>query len=61
MLRQLLFAAAVVPAATLSGAVAAPIFQSVQVRRSSDGFEQSLGSLWADDERAILVFLRHFG
>jgi len=35
--------------------------QTVQVTRASDARPIALSSLWTEDERAVLVFLRHFG
>ena len=35
--------------------------QTVQVTRASDAQSLPLTSLWQPDERAALVFLRHFG
>ena len=34
---------------------------AVSVTRASDARVQPLNSLWSTDERAVLVFLRHFG
>jgi len=35
--------------------------QTVRVTRASDALSLPLTSLWQPDERAALVFLRHFG
>jgi hypothetical protein len=56
-MRQLLFALVCAPAAAL----VATRLQTVQVTRASDARPIALSSLWTEDERAVLVFLRHFG
>ena len=38
-----------------------PELHKVTVTRASDALPMRLGSLWSEDERAVLVFLRHFG
>ena len=60
LLRLLLTWLACVPSAALVVA-ARPKLAGVQVTRASDAASVNLASLWAEDERAVLVFLRHFG
>ena len=60
MLRLLLVWLACVPAAALLVA-AKPRLAGVQVTRASDAQNVELASLWSEQDRAVLVFLRHFG
>ena len=48
------------PAAAAS-VLSYPALQAAQVTRASDFKNLQLTSLWQEDDRAVVVFLRHFG
>lgn len=47
--------------AATAALVSYPALQAAPVTRASDGTRLPLTSLWGAEDRAVLVFLRHFG
>jgi hypothetical protein len=50
------------PAAAAGLLVAShPKLSTVQVVRASDYYKTPISDLWTENDKAVLVFLRHFG
>ena len=62
MSSKLLLASLCLPAAAAGLLVAShPKLSTVQVVRASDYCKTPISDLWTENDKAVLVFLRHFG